>query len=216
MTKRNIDLISKRVQRAPTKSLRALLRDLNFDLMTTIRLVHRAGFKSVSRLVVHELMPGQIRRRFARAQGLLKWCEASVNKYRTIVWTDEKNFVLQLQFNRKNNRILVPIAAHVPSMRLVPRRKNPCHVMVFGAMASNFAVIDPICIPSSVTINSTTYQDLVLPKLLAWMKEEFWEPSGFRGLEGVGRAVLMQDGAPAHTSNSTQKFLEDNLGVANY
>ncbi len=216
LTKRNIDLVRKRVQRAPMMSLRALSRALKFNLDTTCRLVARAGFKSMSKLVVHELMPGQIERRLARAQGLLAWRMAGMNKFRTIVWTDEKKFVLQLHHNRKNDRILVPVAAHDPSLRLVVRRKNPSSVMVFGAMASNGVVMDPIFIPSGITITSKSYQELILPKLLSWMEEKFGLPTGFRGEEGVGKAVLMQDGAPAHTSNSTQQFLVDNLGKNNF
>ena len=33
---------------------------------------------------------------------------------------------------------------------------------------------------------------------------------------GMGKAVFMQDGAPAHTSNSTQKYLMDHLGENNF
>ncbi len=206
----------KRVQRAPTKSLRALARDLNFNVMTTIRLVVAAGFKLVSKLVVHELMPGQLERRLDRAQRLLQWRDLGVNKFRDVVWTDEKNFVLQQHHNRKNDRILVPVSVHDPNVRLVKRRKNPSSVMVFGAVGSDGAVMDPVFIPACVTVNSKTYQELVLAKLLPWMTEHYGPPSGFRGKQGVGRAVLMQDGAPAHTSNSTQGYLNDHLGQENF
>ncbi len=216
LTRENIDKVRKRVQRNPTKSLRALSREMGFNLMTTVRLVARAGFKSVSRLVVHELMPGQLERRLARTQWLLTWRNQGVNKYRDIVWTDEKNFVLQLHFNRKNDRILVPVVAHDPSLRVVTRRKNPSSVMVFAAVASNGVSMDPIFIPPGITVNSTSYQELLLPKLKAWMEREFGAFSGFMGKENVGRAVLMQDGAPAHTSNSTQAWLRSNLGENNF
>ncbi len=218
LTKANIDRVRKRVQRDPTKSLRALARDLNFDVMTTIRLVHRAGFKSVSKLVVHELMPGQQERRLARAQELLVWYDDDdgVNKQRVIIWTDEKNFVLQLHHNRKNDRILVPIAAHDPNVRLVKRRKNPSSVMVFAAVGSDGSVMPPIFIPAGVTVNSASYQELVLPKLKTWMMDTYGPFTGFMGKSGIGKAVLMQDGAPPHTSNSTQGWLRDNFGENNF
>ncbi len=214
--KRNIDLVRKRIQRNPTKSIRALSRDTGIAKTSLIRLVTAAGFKSMTRLVVHELMPGQQERRLARAQHLITWRNTGVNSLREIVWTDEKAFVLQQHINRRNDRILMPVAAYDPTLRLIKRRKQPQSVMVFGAVASNGAVMPPIIIPPKVTITSVTYQDLVLPKLVAWLQEEFGPPSGFRQQEGVGRVVLMQDGAPAHTSKSTQSWLASNLGRSNF
>ncbi len=216
VTKRNIDAVRKRVQKYPTRSINAIAKTMGLSDRTTRRLVRLAGFKSMTKLVVHELMAGQQARRLERARGLLAWRDLGLNKHRDIVFTDEKNFVLQEHHNRRNNRVLVPVAAHDPSLRIVKRRKNPSSVMVFGAMATDGSVMDPIFIPSGVTVNSMTYQSLVLPKLLSWMTEKFGPPSGFRGEEEVGQAVLMQDGAPAHTSNSTQKYLADHLGKENF
>ncbi len=172
LTRANIDRVRKRVQRAPTKSLRSLARDLNFNVDTTIRLVAAAGFKLVSKLVVHELMPGQLERRLERAQRLLQWRDLGANKFRDIIWTDEKNFVLQQHHNRKNDRILVPVAHH-PNVRLVKRRKNPASVMVFAAASSDGCVMDPIFFPSGMTVTSKTYQDQVLEKLVPWMTEHY-------------------------------------------
>ncbi len=149
------------------------------------------------------------------AQGLLDWLNMGFNKHCNISWSDEKNFVLQLHHNRRNDRILVPVAAHDPELRLVKRRKQPQSVMVFGAVASNGLVMDPVIIPSGITVNSTTYRDLIPTKVNAWMEQEFGL-SGFRGLPGVGRAVLKQDGAPVHTCNSTKGWLRDNLGKDNF
>lgn len=208
-----MDIVRKR---NPTRSIRALSRSMDIPELSMCNLVTAAGFKSLTKLVVHELMPGQQERRLERVNKLLDWLEVGVISLRNIVWTEEKNFVLQEHFNRRNNRILVPIVAHNPSVRLVKRCKNPSSFMVFGAMASNDAVMDPICMPAGMTISSATYQEHILPKLLTWMKREFGEPSRFRGQSGMGRAVLMQDGAPAHMSNSTQKYLVDNLGSNNF
>ncbi len=219
VTKRNIDIIRKRVQRAPTRSIRALSRSMDMDKRTMGRLVAAAGFRSVSKLVVHELMPGQEERRFERAVELLQWRQEDINADRDIIWTDEKNFVLEQHFNKRNDRVLIPAdkaVAYDPSIRIVKRRKKPCSVMVFGAMGSDGSVMDPIIIPPSTTVTSVSYQELVLPKLLAWMKETYGPKTGYRGKEGVGRCILMQDGAPAHTSRSTQAYLEQNLGKDNF
>ena len=85
VTKRNIDIIRKRVQRAPTRSIRALSRSMDMDKRTMGRLVAATGFRSVSKLVVHELMPGQEERRFERAVELLQWRQEDTNADRDII-----------------------------------------------------------------------------------------------------------------------------------
>ncbi len=39
------------------------------DMTSMLLLVARVGYKSMSKLVVHDLMPGQMERRLSRAQG---------------------------------------------------------------------------------------------------------------------------------------------------
>ncbi len=169
--------------------------------------------------MVHELMPGQEARRWERAIKLLEWREDIINADRDVIYTDEKNFVLEQHFNRRNDRVLIPsdkAVAYDPSIRIVKRRKKPCSVMVFGTMGSDGSVMDPIIIPPGTTVTSKSYQELVLPKLMDWMKETYGAMTGFRGKEGISRCVLMQDGAPAHTSRSTQAFLEEHVGKNNF
>ncbi len=215
VTRRNIDAVRKRIQRNPTKPIRELSRDMRIPYTSMIRLVTAAGFKSMTRLVVHELMPGQQERRLDRAKGLIAGRKTGQNKFREIAWTDEEAFVLQQHINRRNDRVLMPIACYDPSISLVKRRKQPQSVMVFGAVVSNGAMMPPIIIPPKVTITSMSYQELVLPKLKTWLEQQFGPPSDFMGTEGMSRIVLMQDGAPAHTSKSTQAWLVSNLGRDN-
>ena len=89
--------------------------------------------------------------------------------------------MLQEQFNRKNDRNLVPIIAHDPNVRLLKRRKNPSSVKVFAAMGSDGSVMPPILIPAKTTVTSASYQELVLLKLITWMKEHY----------GPGRLIII-------------------------
>ncbi len=96
------------------------------------------------------------------------------------------------------------------------RIKKPTSVMVFAAVATNGSVMPPIFIPSEITVTSKSYQELVLSKVKEWMLEQFGPFTGFRGQSDMGGAVLMQDGVPAHTSNSTQAWLTDNVERNNF
>ncbi len=88
--------------------------------------------------------------------------------------------------------------------------------MVFAAVATNGSVMPPIFIPSEITVTSKSYQKLVLSKVKEWMLEQFGLFTGFTGQSDMGGAVLMQDRVPAHTSNSTQAWLTDNVERNNF
>ena len=63
--------------------------------------------------------------------------------------------------------------------------------------------MDPIIFPAGQRVDTALYRDTVLKELVPWMLER-WGPGNF---------VLMQNGAPAHTSKATQAYLADQVGV---
>ncbi len=195
-----IDKVQKRIVRDPTKSGRALARECGVALSSMQVAIHKAGFRSMSRLVMHDIMPGQQERRLERAIKLLQW--RTKNPTKIIIWTDEKLFLVQQHLNKRNNRIFLPLIAADHTLRIVRKKKNPAKVMVFAAVASDGKSMDPIIFPRNMTVNSTNYQQVVLTKLAKWIRDT-WAP---------GTTVLMQNGAPAHTSASTQSWLSHNLG----
>ena len=78
LTRENMDKKRKRVQRAPTAN------QVPADFVEGVRLQsgHKdAGSKSMPKLVVHKLMPGQLERNAVA----LTWRNSSVNKFRGIV-----------------------------------------------------------------------------------------------------------------------------------
>ncbi len=161
-----------------------------------------AGFKSMTPMVQHDIMPGQEMRRLERAKKLLAWHRRTENKDKVVIWSDEKLFYAETHINKQNDRILVPLVCADTSIRIIRKRKNPSKVMVFLAVASDGQVMPPILFPSDCKINSKVYQELVLNKVVAWMSERY----------GPGEAVFQQNGAPAHTSKACQDFLKTNLG----
>ena len=162
--KANVDKIRKRMVRNPYKLISAHAKDLGMSPTSTKRLVAAAGFKSMARLVVHDIMPGQEAKRKARAQLLLNWKAANPNK--VIVWTDEKLFVAESHHNRQNDRALVNLRAYDPTVQLLKRRKNPTSIMVFATMASEGIVMDPIIFPAGSKINSASIRTLSSQRLL--------------------------------------------------
>ncbi len=72
VTRRFVDKVRKKIKRDPTRSERSMARENDMSLWSIQSAVSKAGFKSVSRLVVHDIMPGQQLRRLERASLLLE------------------------------------------------------------------------------------------------------------------------------------------------
>ncbi len=195
-----IERVRKRIKRNPFQTIRGLFLLLNVPRTSMRRVVRAAGFKSVTPLVQHDIMPGQEVQRLERAKKLLSWHKKNMEK--VVVWSDEKLFYAETHVNKQNDRILVPLICTDNSIRIVRRAKNPSKVMVFLAVASDGAVMPPILFPPDCKVNSKVYQEQVLSRVVTWMHERY----------GQGLAIFQQNGAPAHTSKASQKYLEDNLG----
>ncbi len=209
ITKRVIDNIRKKVQRDPTRSERSMARKYEVSLWSVQKAVAKAGFRSASRLVVHDTMPGQQVRRLERARQLLEWRAWPGNMNRPIIWSDEKLFLVQQHLNKRKNKVLFPVLAVDNTLRIIRKRKNPAKVMVFGAVASDGHVMSPIIFPSTNNVNSINYQQLVLTKVKEWIQETW-------GQEQEQSPIFMQIVAQAHTSNSTQEWLAKNQVENNF
>ena len=192
--------VRKRIKRNPWQTIRGLSMDLNVSRTSMRRAVKEAGFRSMTLKVQHDIMPGQEGRRLDRAMKLLSWHKK--NKEKVVVWSDEKLFYAETHVNKQNDRILIPLVCTDHSIRIVRRTKNPSKVMVFLAVASDGQVMPPILFPPNCKVNSNVYQDLVLSKVTTWMSERY----------PPGQAIFQQNGAPAHTSKTSQAYLERNLG----
>jgi hypothetical protein len=117
---------------------------------------------------------------------------------RTIVFVDEKKFVVDAQVNRQNSRVIVADPADVPP---VFETKNPASVMVFGAVANDGSVMPPHFIEAGLKINTEEYIRILQTVLLPWMSQKF----------GLNNVVLVQDSAPSHGAKRTQSFLAERV-----
>ncbi len=182
--------------------MRKLADDMSMSRSSMANLVKAVGLRCKTALIRHEILPGQMERRLARAKKLLAWRRRAQNKNKVILYSDEKQFTVEQYINRKNDRWLLPPGPRGDEVRTFNMRKNPSSIMVFGAVASDGSVIDPIIFPPKTTVSSPTYRDVVLTKVVNFMHERW----------GPGEAVFQQNGAPAHTSNATQNYLRQQLG----
>lgn len=165
------DILWKRVQRNPERSIRDLARSMPEDLKvsewTVQRELDKMGLKSYRGLVKHDIMPGQEARRLKRAQRLLQWRQD--NQGKVILFTDEKWFYVQKAYHQQNTHFLLPARLRIWNpdnmKRIIRVRKSPAKVMVFGLMASDGKVMDPVFVPAEETINTQCYLTWIMPRV---------------------------------------------------
>ena len=86
-------------------------------------------------------------------------------------------------------------------LRYVPRLQKPLSVMVWaGISASGRTPL--VFVPSGVKFNASTYRELILELVVKNLGQTVFNGKSF---------VFQQDGAPAHTPNSTQDWLRRNI-----
>ena len=73
--------------------------------------------------------------------------------------------------------------------------------MVFGGISDCGKKNPLVVIPQGVKVNKEAYIGMMEDHIKPWIDTEKWE-NGY---------TWMQDGAPAHTANLTQRWLHDNL-----
>ena len=80
------------------------------------------------------------------------------------------------------------------------RIQKPLSVMVWAGVS---ALRTPLVfVPPGAKINSISYQELILEPVVKDLSEVMFSGESF---------LFQQDGAPAHTSNSTQSWLRNNI-----
>ncbi len=108
-----------------------------------------------------------------------------------VLFSDEKNFVVDTHHNRRNSRFIAKSISDVPnSVRYVNTTKKPAKAMMFGLVASDGVVIPPIWIKG--TLKTKGYLEIAA-KVLDWADRRY----------GRGKYIYQQDGAPCHTSKAT-------------
>lgn len=194
------------IVKAPTKSIRKHAQALKVSERTVRRAVTEdLGGRSMVRRHVPLISEKARKAREDRSRALLTALKHS-NAGHIIFFSDEKNFCVDPVRNRQNDRFIrlggpgsegdVPTAS-----RFITKTKHPASLMFLGVVASTGEVSPPIWFPKGFRLTALEYQAVLKKTLVPWMKgvaSKYNKPF-----------VFQQDGAPAHTAHTTQRFLEE-------
>jgi hypothetical protein len=120
----------------------------------------------------------------------------------SIVFSDEKLFVVEEKLNKQNDRIYAAAFEDIPEeIRTVPRYQSRSSFMVWGAVSweGKFPLV---IIDKGVKVNQAYYQGAILERVV--------KPAGQR-IFGNGQWTFQQDSAPAHSAKKTQAWCAANL-----
>ena len=143
-TSRNRNIIRNRILRNPKRSMRKMGKELGIskDSVNTI-IKKNLGLKSFKVQKAHVLTERMKKVRLQRSK-LLKQRFGRA-KHRNIVFSDEKIFTIEEQFNKQNTRILSPTKSSAnDKSRIVSRTSHPTSIMVWGRNYSKWQ--DSACI----------------------------------------------------------------------
>ena len=134
----------------------------------------------------------------------------TVTDWKSILWSDESPFQLFTPPNKQNNRVWAKGKQDVPTVYSV---KFPAKFQVWGMM-SHHALSELHIVPQGQSINAAYYRNEILAKTCidALNRDPNTGCVTQRPmLENMSKMIFMQDGAPAHTANSTQQWCSEHL-----
>ena len=147
------------------------------------------------------------KKRLQFCQNLKNW---TVEDLKRVIWSDESIFEVEHSSNAQNDRVWAKEKALVPPRFM---SKHPAKVMVWGGMSSQ-TLTELHVVPQKQSVDTKYYTTEILQKsLLPSLARTASTGSVLRKkmVPGMSLPIFQQDGAPAHASNETQKWCEDNL-----
>ena len=136
--------------------------------------------------------------------------EWSIDDWKKVMWSDESPFELFSTPNRQNDRVW---ARRSDEVEPCPQVKFPSKVHVWGMMSYR-ALSQLHIVPPKQTINGAYYRENIL-------EETFTNAISRNAANGsvlersmhsnMSEIIFMQDGAPAHTANLTQKWCSEHF-----
>lgn len=200
-------VISKSVGKRRQSTRRIATRLSNSGITISKSTVHRylkgtLGLKSYKRPKKPRLTEKMKENRLKFARKTEKW---TIEQWKKVLWSDESSFELFSLPNRQNDRVWSKSSRNIePCLRI----KFPPKIQVWG-MISFQAVSELHLIPKGQMVNGAYYRDSILAKTcLDAIKRKRKRGSILERsmLPNMSELFFMQDGAPAHTANSTQEW----------
>ena len=176
---------------------RKIARKLGVSQSSVSRLAHKLKLKAYKRIRVSRRDEKVRRKRKTRCRLLLK--RFTAEKVKNIIFTDEKDFTLEVARNRQNDRIYGKRKRDIAPNRLYHETSRfTKKVMVSAGVSWKGETRIHFIDTERTKVNSESYTNLLEIGLLP----------DCRRLYPNGDWVFQQDGAPAHTSKTTQEYLD--------
>ncbi|KAI6648699.1 MhmaT1 transposase [Oopsacas minuta] len=194
-------VVRERIRRNPHRSMRKMALELNISRRAIQKVVKRdLGMRSFKRKKVQFLSGSVKEKRVSRSKSLLAL--HAIGVLENTIFSDEKIFTIEEATNSQNDRVISASVSAIPDkFRYISRMKKPLSVMVWAGVSA-VGRTPLIFIPPGVKINAKTYQELVLEPVVKGLSQTMFSGQQF---------VFQQDGAPAHTANTTQDWLKHNI-----
>lgn len=196
-TRKLKEAIRQRIKRKPGSSARKIAKTMGVNRESV-----RKVLKDDLQLLPFKLQAGHHLNDKAKATRLqrAKWLQqrfSAENKHRAILFSDEKLFTVERQFNKQNDRIWSPSASTIdPAQRIISRSQHPASIMVWAGICAT-GKTPLVFVTPGAKVNAAHYQKEVLEKVvLPWSQRHF-----------NGAAwTFQQDSAPAHRAKCVQQW----------
>lgn len=187
------------VDENPSKSIRALARDLKVSEGLVRRVVHEdLRYKSYV-MRRGQFMSAQTReQRTIRGKRLLNKLKHPEAPNMLWFFSDEKNFDQDQKINRRNDRWLCSEPTEVPR---VMHTKFPATVMVLGVVSNEGHVMPPHFFSQGLRVNAAAYIEVLESVVKPWIDS----------VCGNRPYIFQQDSAPSHKAMATQDWMAENF-----
>lgn len=190
-------IVSQEDQPGTHLSQRKISQNLGISLGSVHNIVRTdLKLKAFKRISSSRKTPNVKQKRKTRSRKLLD--KFSHNDVKRIVFTDEKDFSLEVPINKKNNVVYGTKKSDIPLSRLYHEENRfSKKVMVSAGVSWNGKTSIHFIDTNTAKVNADRYLGLLENDLLPDCRE----------LHRRGNFIFQQDGATSHTANKTQRFL---------
>ena len=207
-TEENGDLVEQMIcsqeeQPGTHKSPQEIAPLIGISRSSVKRLVKRRGYKQFKRIKTPRMTEGTRQRRTERAGRLADRFERNPRLVEKCVFQDEKDFPLEVPLNHQNDRVYFQgDKKDVPEENLFHQsNRQSKKVMVSACLTWNGATPPFFVNGSGVKVNAISYKKHLEKKLLPSVSKLFAHEQW----------IFLQDGAPSHSSNLVQDFMNERL-----
>lgn len=195
-----IKAVKARITRNPVRKQKLLAIQMTVKRSSLKKIINDdLGLHAYRRRKGHLLNARLKAMRLARSRALLK--QYAQNGHRKILFTDEKIFTVEENFNRQNDRVYAKNSKEASMIApRVQRGHHPSSVMIWlGVSYSGLSKVH-FC-EKGVKTGARVYQDTVLEPVVKPLSHTLFQNQPW---------VFQQDSAPAHKAKSTQAWFRAN------